>query len=106
MRAPKRKRFSLMPAVAMAALSALMAIPTLSQLRLYAAAPEHVATIAVASGESLWTIANRYTSADGNVQETVDRIMAANHLADAALRPGQRLRIPHSVVAATDGGSR
>ena len=92
MRAPKRKRFSLMPAVAMAALSA--------------AAPEHVATIAVASGESLWTIANRYTSADGNVQETVDRIMAANHLADAALRPGQRLRIPHSVVAATDGGSR
>jgi LysM repeat protein len=96
MPAPKRKRFTLMPAVAMAALSALTAIPTLSQSRLYAAAPEHFTTVAVTAGESLWTIASRYTPADASVQETVDRIMAANHLADAVLQPGQRLRIPHS----------
>ncbi|MFY9781223.1 MAG: LysM peptidoglycan-binding domain-containing protein [Candidatus Baltobacteraceae bacterium] len=83
-----------MPAVAMAALSALVAIPALSQSRLYAAAPEHFAAVTVRAGDSLWAIADRYTPADGNVQETVDQIMAANHLRDAAIEPGQRLAIP------------
>ncbi|MGP6157825.1 MAG: LysM peptidoglycan-binding domain-containing protein [Vulcanimicrobiaceae bacterium] len=94
MRAPYRRRISLMPAVAMAALSALVAIPALSQSRLYAAPPQHFTAVTVRTGESLWAIADRYTPADGNVQETVDQIMAVNHLHDATLEPGQRLTIP------------
>jgi hypothetical protein len=94
MRAPYRRRMSLMPAVAMAALSALIAIPALSQSRLYAAAPEHFSAVTVRAGESLWSIADRYTPAGGNVQETVDQIMAVNHLRDATIEPGEHLTIP------------
>jgi LysM repeat protein len=79
----------------MAALSALVAIPALSHTRLYAAAPEHFAAVTVRPGESLWAIADRYTPSDGNVQETVDQIMAVNHLPDATIEPGQHLSIPH-----------
>ncbi len=94
MRAPYRRRMSLMPAVAMAALSALLAIPAQSQSRLYAAAPERFSAVKVRPGESLWAIADRYTPADGNVQETVDQIIAVNRLRDAAIEPGQHLTIP------------
>ena len=72
----RRKRTTLMPAVALAALGAIVAMPLLSSPRLHAASPEH------------------FTTVDGNVQETVDRIMAANHLESAAVYPGERLRIP------------
>jgi predicted Zn-dependent protease len=89
---PKRK-ITLMPAVALATLSALVAIPALSQSRLYAAAPIHVATVTVRPGDSLWTIADRFTPAGGSVQDTVDQIMEANHLDDATVVPGQRLEV-------------
>jgi len=92
MYSPKRK-LTLMPAVALAALSALVAIPALSQSRLYAAAPVHIATVTVHQGDDLWTIADRFTPAGGNVQETVDEIVEANHLADATVVPGQRLQV-------------
>ena len=90
----KRKRISLMPAVALATLSALVAIPALSQSRLFAAAPEHSLTVTVRSGENLWTIADRYTAADASTLETVDAIKEANHMADVKIVPGQRLIIP------------
>jgi hypothetical protein len=76
----RRKRFTLMPAVALAALGALVAIPTLSTSRLYAATPEHYSAVTVRSG--------------GDIQETVDTIAAVNHLSDATIAPGERLRIP------------
>ena len=91
---PRRKRITLMPAVALAALSGLIAIPALSASRLYAAAPVHVTHVTVARGDNLWTIADRFTPSDGNVQETVDEIMQANHLDDATVIPGQRLQVP------------
>jgi nucleoid-associated protein YgaU len=91
---PRRKRFTLMPAVALASLSALIAIPALSQARLYAAAPLHVAHVTVRHGDNLWTIADRFTPASGNVQETVDQIEEANHLDGATVVPGQRLEVP------------
>jgi nucleoid-associated protein YgaU len=91
---PRRKRFTLMPAVALAALGALVAIPTLSTSRLYAATPVHYTAVTVHSGDSLWTIAESNTAAGGNVQETVDSIAAVNHLSDATIAPGQHLRIP------------
>jgi len=91
----RRKRFTLMPAVTMAALGALIAIPALSQSHFYAASPTRMVTVTVARGESLWSIADRYTATDGSTQETIDRILAANHLRSAAIVPGERLRIPH-----------
>jgi hypothetical protein len=90
----KRKRISLMPAVALATLSALIAIPALSQARLFAAGPQRTVSVTVRPGENLWTIADRYTAADANTQETVDAIKGANHLATARIIPGQRLLIP------------
>lgn len=90
----KRKRISLMPALALATLSALVAIPALSQARLFAAGPQHSLTHTVRTGENLWTIADRYTAAEASTQETVDAIKEANHLADVKIVPGERLLIP------------
>ncbi len=94
MNSSKRKKLTLMPAVALAGLSALVAFPALSQSRLYAAGPEHFQMTTVARGENLWTIADRYTADGQNVQETVDTIMAANGLTSATVIAGERLKIP------------
>ncbi|GAC1305455.1 MAG: hypothetical protein NVSMB19_16960 [Vulcanimicrobiaceae bacterium] len=90
----RNRKVTLLPAVSLAALSALIAIPALSQSRFYAAAPETFAATTVVRGENLWTIADRYTRSGDNVQETVDRIMAVNGLASATVVPGQHLNIP------------
>ena len=94
MYSPRRKRITLMPAVAMAALSALIAVPELSSSRLYAAGPERFASVTVKAGDSLWAIADTYTPEGGNVQETIDQIMTANHLSGATVIPGEKLKIP------------
>jgi predicted Zn-dependent protease len=93
MYSPNRK-MTLLPLVALAALSALVTIPALSSARLYAAAPVRMAHVTVRAGDNLWTIADRFTPADGNVQETIDQIMEANHLTSAAVNPGQKLEVP------------
>jgi nucleoid-associated protein YgaU len=90
----RRKRFTLMPAIALAALSLMVALPTLSSMRLYAATAQHYATVVVQPGDTLWSIAAARTGGNGDVQELVDRISDANHLRAATLQPGQRLRIP------------
>ena len=94
MYSPKRKRITLMPAVALAALSALIAIPALSQSRLYAADPVSYAHVTVQRGDNLWAIADRFTPASGDVEETIDQIEEANNLDNATVIPGQHLRIP------------
>ena len=55
MYSPRRKRITLMPAIALAALGALVAFPALSSSRLYAAGPERFATVAVHRGDTLWS---------------------------------------------------
>ncbi|MBC5811643.1 MAG: LysM peptidoglycan-binding domain-containing protein [Candidatus Eremiobacteraeota bacterium] len=90
----RQKRFTLMPAIALAALGALVAVPALSSSRLYAAGPEHFATVTVHQGDTLWTLAERRTPSGANVQDTVDSILAVNHLESAAVVPGQHLKIP------------
>lgn len=90
----KRKKFTLMPMIALATLSLMVALPTLSSMHLYAASTERFSTITVQPGDSLWSIAAARTSADGDVQETVDRIASVNHLGNTAVLPGQHLRIP------------
>ncbi|GAC1651957.1 MAG: hypothetical protein NVS9B12_00840 [Vulcanimicrobiaceae bacterium] len=90
----KRKRFTLMPAIALATLSLMVALPTLSNMHLYAASTERFSTVTVQPGETLWAIAASHTNAEGDVQETVDRIASTNHLSSTAVLPGQHLRIP------------
>lgn len=90
-----RKRFTLMPAIALAALSLIVTLPTLSSMHLYAASAERYAVVTVHPGDTLWSIASAHTASTGDVQETIDRITEANHLHLSSLQPGQHLRIPN-----------
>jgi predicted Zn-dependent protease len=94
MYSPRKKKPTLMPAVALAALGALVALPALSQTRLYAAAPERFATVTVHAGQNLWSIADHYTPDGGNVQDTIDSIMSANDLTSSTVTVGEHLKIP------------
>jgi LysM repeat protein len=52
-------------------------------------------TVTVRTGDTVWSIAAaRYPGAD--TRDKVGEILAANGLHDAALRPGQHLRVPSS----------
>jgi LysM repeat protein len=94
MRGPSRKRFTLMPLIAIAGLSLVVTLPALSATQLHAAKPVTYTTVTVKSGDSLWTIASKKTAESGDVQSMVDEIIAVNHLDGAALNPGQQLQIP------------
>jgi LysM repeat protein len=91
----RRKRFTLMPAIALAALSLMVTIPALSSVHLYAASAERYSTVVVQPGDTLWSIAATHTAQNGDVQETIDRITEANHLQATTLQPGEKLRIPN-----------
>ena len=88
-----KKRFTLMPLVALAGLSLAFTLPALSST-VHAAPPVAYATVSVQPGETLWTLAERKTAPGGDVQATVDQIIAANHLATAELTAGQTLKVP------------
>ncbi len=88
------KGFTLMPAVALATLAAVVAVPALSASHLYAAGPDRSASVTVRSGDTLWAIAERTTPAGGNIIDTVDTIVATNRLSAGGIIPGQRLRVP------------
>jgi nucleoid-associated protein YgaU len=90
----RRKRFTLMPAIALAALGLMVALPTLSSMRLYAATTQRYVSVTVHPGDTLWSIASSHAGQNSDVQEAVDRITAANHLTGGTLQPGQHLRIP------------
>ena len=90
----KRRRFTLMPLITLAALSAMVTVPALSAMHIYAATPRHYATVIVRPGDTLWSIASAHTAASNDVQETIDRITEVNHLSGSAIAPGQRLRVP------------
>ena len=89
-----RKKLTLMPVIALAALMLIVAIPTLSSTRLYAATTQRYVNVTVAPGDTLWSIAAAQSGDTADVQDTIDRITAVNHLHSATLQPGQRLRIP------------
>ena len=90
----RRKRLTLMPAIALASLSLMVALPTLSTMHLYAATSVRYATVTVQPGDTLWSLAAAHTTGDADVQETIDRITETNHLHVATIQPGQHLRIP------------
>lgn len=89
----KRRRFTLMPAIMLAALSAMVTVPALSSMHLYAASAQKYATVVVRPGDTLWSIAAKH-SGSADVQDTIDRISEVNHLNSASLAPGEHLRIP------------
>ena len=89
---PKRKP-TLMPLVALGGLCLAVTLPALSST-VHAAPPVAYTTVTVRPGQTLWSLAESRTAANGDVQATVDQIIATNHLTDAALHTGQRLRIP------------
>ena len=90
----KRRRFTLMPLIALAALSAMVTVPALSGMHLYAATPHHYAMVVVRPGDTLWSIASAHAPGNADIQETIDQISEVNHLAGASITPGERLRIP------------
>lgn len=90
----KRRRFTLMPLITLAALSAMVTVPALSAMHLYAATPQHYSTVVVRPGDTLWSIASAHTASSSDVQDTIDRISQVNHLGSAGLTPGERLQIP------------
>ncbi|GEM_PF-1730814 len=89
---PKRK-LTLMPLVALAGLSLAVTLPALSST-VHAAPPVAYTTVTVHHGQSLWSLAEARTPAAGDVQSTVDQIIATNHLTGANLQAGQKLRVP------------
>lgn len=95
MRSMKSKRFTLMPLVALAALSLAVTLPALSATQVHAAKPVTYSTVTVHAGDNLWMLAERRTPGHGDVQDVVDQIIATNHLAGAAITPGQRLKVPN-----------
>ena len=90
----KRRRFTLMPIITLAALSLMVTVPALSSMHLYAATPQHFATVVVHRGDTLWSIASAHTGSS-DVQDTIDQISEVNHLHGAGISPGQRLRVPN-----------
>ena len=93
MRVTRKRKPTLMPAVALAALGLAVTLPALAGT-VHAAPPLAYATVTVRPGDSLWSLAERRTAAGGDVQATVDQIVGANHLASSDLQVGQHLRIP------------
>jgi hypothetical protein len=53
----RRKRFTLMPAIALVALGLMIALPSLSSVRLYAATAPTYVTVTVRPGDTIWSIA-------------------------------------------------
>jgi LysM repeat protein len=89
-----KRKPTLMPLVALAALGLTVALPVLST-SVHAASPVSYATVTVQPGDTVWSLAERGTPTGGDVQATVDEILTANHLGSANLAVGQHLRIPH-----------
>lgn len=52
------------------------------------------ATVVVASGETLWEIAERYRDPEEDVRIVVERIRDANKLKQCWIYPGQDLLVP------------
>jgi predicted Zn-dependent protease len=88
-----RRKLTLMPVIALAALSLMVALPTLSSTRLYAATAQRYEVVRVNPGDTLWSIAAAH-GGDSDVQDAIDRIASINHLRTSTLQPGQHLRIP------------
>jgi hypothetical protein len=90
----RRRRFTLMPLIALGSLSLAVTVPMLSAATIHAAAPVRYATVIVQPGDNVWSLAERRVPRGSDVQSVVDDIVAINHISESGLFPGQRIRIP------------
>ena len=89
----RRKRFTLMPAIAIAALGLMVALPSLSSMRLEAATAQRYAIVQVQPGDTLWGIAASHYPGS-SIEQSISNIEAANRLNGANIRPGETLTLP------------
>lgn len=90
----RHRKFTLMPLIALGALSLAVTVPVLSAATIHAAAPVRYATVIVRPGDNLWALAERRAANGADIPAVVDDIIAVNHIGSEGLRPGQRIRIP------------
>ncbi len=90
----RRKKFTLMPMIAVGGLSLAVTVPVLSAATIHAAAPVRYATVVVRPGDNVWSIAEQHAGKGGDIQNVVDEIVAVNHIGSEGIAPGQRIRIP------------
>ena len=90
---------------AFVALFALVLFSGLSFMRSFASfggdvpsAATNEVTVSVASGESLWTIANEWKDESVDTRKAVRDIMKRNGLEQASIRAGQSLILPASML--------
>jgi predicted Zn-dependent protease len=94
MNAESHHRISLMPLIVFAAFSFMAWLPLVTTIHVEAAMPEPTRIVTVEPGDTVWSIAARHASAEVDINALTERIVTANHLVNASLSPGQRLRIP------------
>src|SRR5438270_598541 len=80
---PKRKP-TLMPLVALGGLCLAVTLPALSST-VHAAPPVAYETVTVKPGQTLWTLAERPTPANGAVQATCDQLIGSHQRPTANL---------------------
>ncbi len=90
----RRRKFTLMPLIALAGLSLSVTVPVLSAATIHAAAPVRYATVVVRPGDNVWSLAEQHVAPGVDIQSLVDDIVAVNHIGGAGLMPGQRIRVP------------
>lgn len=90
----RRKKFTLMPLIALGALSLAVAVPVLSTTTIHAAAPVRYSTVTVRPGDNIWSLAEARSSDGADIQDVVDNIIAVNHIGPGGLTPGQQIRVP------------
>lgn len=90
----RRRKFTLMPLIALGGLALAVTIPVLSATTIHAAAPARYATVVVQPGDNIWSLAEQRAAKGADIQSVVDDIVAINHIGGAGIVPGQRLRIP------------
>ncbi len=90
----RRRKFTLMPLIALGTLSLAFTLPMLSAATLHAAAPVRYTMVTVQPGDNIWSIAQRRAGKDADMQSVVDDIIAVNNIGASGVTPGQRLRIP------------
>ncbi len=83
-----------MPIFIFAGFSLLTWLPLIPSLHADAATLHRSYSITVASGDTVWSIAARQATGASERDALIDRIISTNHLANAQLIAGQRLRIP------------
>lgn len=94
MNAEPHHRISLLPVIIFALFSLMAWLPLVSTIHVEAAMPQRAKVVTVEAGDTVWSIAAHHASSNVDVNALTDRIITANHLVNASLSPGQRLRIP------------